>query len=211
MAQGLHSSQQDDARETNLVQMNVKPCYSTSWLIWFGLSRSLALPLSSHSYFKHTLTQIVETETLQHTANNENKPPLPSENERSHLIQLEQCLLVTICLRGIFCVWSWWGAKFSIVSSLSSLGNCISFSVITYKHISLSKKRKSLSGRFDYLMNSLSQLMLLCTPHTLGELHIESCMHKPDLFFEGKILEWSFVTFEHFCSSDSTSSVAFSS
>lgn len=83
LAQGRHSSQQEDERETNLVQMNVKPCYSTSWLIWFGHSRALAFRLSSHSYFKHTPTQMVGIETLQYTANKENKPPLALENKKS--------------------------------------------------------------------------------------------------------------------------------
>lgn len=81
LAQGRHSSQQDE-RETNLVQMNVKPCYCTSWLIWFGGSRALAFPLLSHSDFKHTLAQIVGIETPQYTANKENKPPLAVENEK---------------------------------------------------------------------------------------------------------------------------------
>lgn len=97
-AQGRHSSQQDDARETNLVQMNVKPCYSTSWLIWFGHSRALVFLLFSHSYFKHTLAQIVGIEVLQYTANKENKPPLALEMKNLNLIQLQQCLLVAICL-----------------------------------------------------------------------------------------------------------------
>lgn len=67
----------------NLLQMNVKPCYSTSWLIWFGHSRALAFPLPSHSYFEHTLKQIAGIEALQCTANKENKPPIGLENEKS--------------------------------------------------------------------------------------------------------------------------------
>ena len=65
--------------------MNVKPCYSTSWLIWFGHSRALAFPPPSHSYFEHTLAQIAGIEALQCTANIENKPPLALENEKSQL------------------------------------------------------------------------------------------------------------------------------
>lgn len=129
LAQGRHSSQQDE-RETNLVQMNVKPCYCSSWLMRFGHSRASAFSLLSRSYFVHALAQMVRIEMLQWAANKKNKPPLALENGKSRRSPLGAVCRSQFASEGHFCVWSWWVAKFSITRSFASLGNCICFSVV---------------------------------------------------------------------------------
>lgn len=101
LAQGRHSSQQDE-RETNLVQMNVKPCYCSSWLMQFGHSRASAFSLPSRSYFVHALAQMVRIEMLQWVANKKTNHLWLWKMESLDVVHLEPFAGHSLPLRGIF-------------------------------------------------------------------------------------------------------------